>query len=87
MSFELDNLIGDRALPSDVTPRAPIYRRQGVLASLLARLAYWGADRQLRRASRRYLDGSAPAIPDYLREDLGLAPLPPRLPGWWEIKW
>ncbi|HHY50018.1 MAG TPA: hypothetical protein GYA10_09755 [Alphaproteobacteria bacterium] len=86
MSFDLDDLINSRPLPTDVTPRQPIYRRQGIVAALLTALAVHAANRRLRQIARRFRRGTAPEIPNYLREDLGLPPLPPRLPSWWEIR-
>lgn len=79
--------IKDRPLPTDVTLRVPVYRRQGIIASLVAAIAAFAANRRLRRAARRHRSGAAPPVPDWLREDLGLPPLPPRLPEWWEQRW
>jgi hypothetical protein len=78
----------DPALPTDITPRVPIvYRRQGGFASLLASIVAVGANYRLDRAHRRYRSGYAPPIPDYLREDIGLPPLPPTFHQWWEQRW
>jgi hypothetical protein len=87
MSYDIDNRLSDSSLPSDVTLRSPLYRRQGIVASLLMALAVMSANRQLRRATRGYKSGRAPMIPDYLREDIGLTPLPPPIVQWWEVKW
>jgi hypothetical protein len=89
MTYSFDDHVADNpALPSDVTLRAPIYRRRGVIASLIATFAARAsADRQLGRITRRYRRQPGPFdIPDYLREDIGLAPLPPKLPQWWEVR-
>jgi hypothetical protein len=85
MSYDLEDYRYDRPLPSDITMRTPVYRRRGVIASLIAdALAAWSARRQLRRITRQYRGLSPQPIPDYLREDIGLPPLPKRLPNWWE---
>jgi hypothetical protein len=78
----------DPVLPSDVTPRVrTFYRRHGVIASLLASIVAVGANYRLDRAHGRYKSGYAPPVPDHLRQDIGLAPLPPKLPEWWEQRW
>jgi hypothetical protein len=88
MSYSYDdNLAADSALPSDVTLRAPIYRRRGIIASLIATtIARWSARRQLDRIARQYRRQPPVELPNYLREDIGLPPLPPRSSGWWEIR-
>jgi hypothetical protein len=84
MSHDIDNHLSDSALPSDVTLRAPAYRRKGIIAALVAAGAALLANRKLRRASHRYRSGRAPPVPDWLREDVGLPPLPRKFPDWWE---
>lgn len=86
MSFDFEELTSGRALPTDVTPRQPIYRRRGIIAAFATALAVHAANRRLRQIAKRFRRGRAPDIPDHLRADLGLPPLPPRLPGWWEIR-
>jgi len=81
MSYDIDSNVSVRSLP----PLAPVYRRKGILASLLSAVAAFLANLRLRRASRRYRSGKAPPVPEWLREDIGLEPLPPRLPDWWQF--
>ena len=92
MSLNFEGRPYDRPLPTDITLRVPevprpagtIYRRQGVIASLVsaafAPLVEW---RGWRR--KRWRSGAEPPVPDWLREDVGLPPAPPRLPEWWEL--
>ncbi len=78
----------DPVLPTDITPRVPVVtRRQGAFASLLASIVAVGANYRLDRAHGRYKSGYAPPIPDYLRQDIGLPPLPPKIHQWWEQRW
>jgi hypothetical protein len=78
----------DPVLPTDITVRVPTtYRKQGVSASLLGAIIAVGANWRLDRAHRRYRSGHAQPVPDWLRDDLGLPPLPPKLPEWWEQRW
>jgi hypothetical protein len=78
----------DPVLPTDITVRVPTtYRKQGVTASLLGAIIAVGANWRLDRAHKRYRSGRTPAVPDWLRDDLGLPPLPPKLPQWWEQRW
>ena len=78
----------DPVLPTDITVRLPTtYRKQGVTASLLGAIIAVGANWRLDRAHKRYRSGRAQPIPDWLRDDLGLPPLPPKLPEWWEQRW
>lgn len=85
-SFEQDRLGAD-TLPTDVTLRTTIYRRRGVIASLIfTALAAWSARRQLKAITRHYRRKPLAPIPEYLREDIGLPPLPPRSPTWWELR-
>ena len=83
MPFSIDN---DRALPTDITPRTPVYRRQGIIAALIARLVARATTRRMMRRLARPKGYRAQEVPDYLREDIGLPPLPPRPPDRWEIK-
>jgi hypothetical protein len=87
MSYDLEDHLYDSPLPTDITHRVPVYRRKGIVASLVAAVVTLGANRRLSRASRRYRSGNSPPVPDYLRQDIGLSPLPPKLPDWWEKKW
>ena len=87
MSVKSTSRIDQPVLPTDITPRAPIRARQGIVASLVSALVALTANRRLRRASRRYRSGNSPPVPDYLREDVGLPPLPAPLPNWWERRW
>ena len=86
MSVQLKDRANEPALPTDITLRAPIYRRQGIIASLVASLAGLAANRRLKQLSRRYRTAGLPPVPDYLREDIGLPPLPPPITQWWEPK-
>jgi len=84
MSYDLEDYLYDRPLPSDITMRVPIYRRRGVIASLIGAIVSYRANRRLRWAAKRYRNYVAPEVPDHLRADIGLPPLPPRLPTRWE---
>lgn len=84
MSFDTKDQVFDRPLPSDITLRVPVYRRRGVIASLIGALVAFRANRRLRWAARRHRSYRAPPIPDHLRADIGLPPQPQRLPNWWE---
>lgn len=87
MSYDLEDYRYDRPLPSDVTLRTPVYRRHGVIASLVGRLlAGWSAKRQLKRITRWYRARDLEQVPDHLRDDIGLPPIPPRLVNWWEFR-
>lgn len=88
MSYDLEDHLYDRPLPTDVTHRVPVYRRQGIIASLVARvLAELSGRRQLRRITRWYRAKAIDEeVPDHLREDVGLPPRPERLISWWEFK-
>jgi hypothetical protein len=87
MSVEINDRI-DPVLPTDITVRVPTtYRKQGVTASLLGAIIAVGANWRLDRAHKRYKSGRAPHVPDWLRDDIGLPPLPPKLPEWWEQRW
>ena len=84
MSYDLEDY-RYRPLPSDITMRTPVYRRRGIIGSLIANaVAVWSAKRQLARITRQYRTGPVQEIPDHLRADIGLPPLPKRLPNWWE---
>jgi hypothetical protein len=85
MSFDLDNKHNEAPLPSDITVRVPVYRRRrGLGAAFLEAIARWSAMRELRRITHRRHRLSERDIPNYLREDIGLMPLPPAFPSWWE---
>lgn len=92
MPYSFENPISSDTLPTDVTLRTPVYRKQSVVAALiLVALARWSAQRQLARITKRYRRKPVRPvlprdIPNYLREDLGLPPLPPPLPAWWEFR-
>lgn len=86
MSYDLEDYLYDRPLPSDITMRVPIYRRRGIIASLIGAIVTYRANRRLRWAAKRYRTYVAPPLPDYLREDIGLPRLPPPPPTWWELK-
>lgn len=84
MPYSIDEGGYGRPLPSDVTLRVPFtYRRRGIVASLLSAIGTWSANRRLDRA-RRGQELFPQEIPNWLREDLGLPPLPPRIRLWWE---
>jgi hypothetical protein len=76
MSLDFKNHVDTPPLPTDITQRAHVYRRQGVIASLISMIASISANRRLARASRRFHSGDAPMVPAWLREDLGLPPEP-----------
>lgn len=92
MSLNFEGRPCDPPLPTDITLRVPIvprragtiYRREGIVASLVsavfAPLVEW---RGRRRNGRR--SGASPPVPDWLREDIGLPPAPPKFPDWWEV--
>ena len=87
MSVQIKDRL-DPVLPTDITVRVPVaYRRQGVIASLFAGVIAVGANWRLDRAHKRHRSGYAPLPPHWLREDIGLPPLPPTLPEWWEQRW
>lgn len=74
----------ERPLPSDVTLRAPVYRRQGIIASLLAGLVRaWSRYKEAREISR--FTDSADELPSYLRKDIGLPRAAPPSPGPWDL--
>jgi hypothetical protein len=78
----------DSVLPTDITLRVPnVYRRPGIVASLLIGIVAVGAKYRLDRAHRRHRSAYAPPVPAHLREDIGLPPLSPKLPEWWEQRW
>jgi hypothetical protein len=84
MSYDLEDYRYG-PLPSDITLRTPVYRRRGIIGSLIAdAIAAWSARRQLARITRQYRARAIEEVPDYLRADIGLPPLPKRLPNWWE---
>jgi hypothetical protein len=58
------------------------YRRRGVIAITLSGIGAWFASRRRdRKRPRRLYPGE---IPGWLREDLGLPPLPPPIRTWWQ---
>ncbi len=84
MPYSIDEDGFGRPLPNDIALRMPtIYRRRGVIASALTSIGTWLANRRLDRA-RRGTELFPQEIPNWLREDLGLPPLPPRIRLWWE---
>jgi hypothetical protein len=88
MSVQIKDRVDNPVLPTDITLRVPaIARKPGNIASLLGAIIAVGANWRLDRAHRRYRSGRAPHVPDHLRDDLGLPPLPPKLPDWWEQRW
>ena len=87
MPYSFEENVGRDTLPTDITRRTTIYRKRGVIASLLLTItASWSARRQLAQITRHYRRKPMEPIPDYLRADIGLSPLPPSPPGWWEIR-
>ena len=82
MPYSIDEGGYGRPLPSDITLRTPVvYRRRGIVAWLLSAIGTWLANRRLDRRRRvRYPE----EIPNWLREDLGLPPLPPATRMWWK---
>lgn len=91
MSLNFEDRPYDPPLPSDITLRVPaihrqrnIYRREGVIASLVSAVVAHLVDWRLRRKGRRR-SGASPPVPDWLREDVGLPPAPPKLPDPWEL--
>jgi hypothetical protein len=87
MSLDLKHDYEDLPLPSDITLRTPVYRRQGIIASLAAAIVTMSVNRRLRQISHRFRSNGAPDIPDYLREDIGLPPNAPAFKQWWDVKW
>ena len=84
MTHDIDSQSASRRI--DAIEVKPVYRRNGIIAALLVVLATRSANRQLAKATRRYRSGRTPDVPDYLRDDLGLPPLPPPLVQWWEVR-
>jgi hypothetical protein len=60
---------------------------QGMVAVLLASIVAAGVNFRLDPSRRRHRRHYGPPSADLLREDIGLLPLPPRLPEWWEQHW
>jgi hypothetical protein len=88
MSVQIKDRVDNPVLPTDITLRVPaVARKPGGIASLLGAIVAVGANWQLDRAHKRHRSGYAPPIPDYLREDIGLPPLPPKWHQWWEQRW
>jgi hypothetical protein len=67
----------NRPLPSDITLRNPVYRREGIIAALIAGLATVRAKWQEAREISRLVNATRD-LPDYIREDIGLPPAPPQ---------
>lgn len=91
MSLNFEGRPYDPPLPTDITLRVPvvprrtaIYRHEGIIASLVSAVVAHLVDWRLRRKDRRR-SGASPPVPDWLREDVGLPPAPPRFPDWWEV--
>jgi hypothetical protein len=85
MLFDLETFGADAPLPTDVTLRTPIYRRHGIIASLIASGFTRLASRGSRPGKRR--GGNAPPLSDHLRRDIGLPTESSRSPVWEDIRW
>lgn len=91
MSLNFESRPHDPPLPSDITLRVPvvyrqksIYRREGIVISLVSAFAAHLVDWRLRRKDRSR-SGASPPVPDWLREDVGLPPAPPKFLDWWTL--
>lgn len=87
MHDKLDSASGTVA-PTGSTPRTPIYRRRGIVASLLVSLikSLFDTDGRRRRRTGRS-SGNAPPLSDRLKRDIGLPIESPRSVAWNDLRW
>ena len=84
MTLPNRNIVNPYAGAADIPPAEPVSRRPGLIAAIIATIANWVERRAEQRVRRPRRPGRAPPVPDSLRADVGLPPLPQRLPDWWD---
>lgn len=85
MLFQIEDSGDFAALPTDITLRTPIYRRQGIIATAIVSVVSFAFGPTRPRGDKRQ-GGKPPPLSNHLRRDIGLEP-ESRSPVWDDIRW